>query len=676
MLDARWAAWFLALPAVWGQGFNFNPEVFYPAQNGPMSTASADFDGDGNLDIAVGNAASSSISIFLGHGDGTFTAGQVVNVSPCIASYVSAGDFNGDGLPDLLAVCGFQTSVWVAVNKGGGNFAPAVQTQLPELAYQGWAIFTLFGGAAVADFNNDGKLDLELTLGPQTFSASWTMELLVGNGDGTFKPPTPILAEQFTQPLNIAAADVNGDGNQDLVVAVSQLQIGNPDLGGGTLNILLGDGHGSFQALSSFNPLQSTPDVGSLIVADFDQDGIPDVAVVGADLASSNLETSVLEIFKGKGDGTFQEIYSQNQGVAVVQLIAGDFRGTGKLDLFASVIDPRASVFELEFLAGNGDGTFQAPVEIQLDPAAFPWLFSATAGDWNNDGLPDLAFPAIPNIKSADFGESASGMNLAFLPQGWADLPAGDLAIMLNGSPPPPPLIRSVVNGASFKPGIEAGSWVSIFGAHLASDARAWKTSDFNGVNLPQGLDGTSVTIDGKSASVFYINPSQLDVQAPSDSATGPVSVVVTHKGLMSAPFTAQLQPYSPAFFLYAGTSYAIATHLDFSIIGNPAVTPGATPAKPNEVIILWGTGFGETSPPTPAGILFSGAPAAATLSTVTVGGMVASNVGTVLSPGSVGLYQIAVQLPAALPSGPVAVQASAGGASSPTGILIFIANP
>jgi uncharacterized protein (TIGR03437 family) len=205
---------------------------------------------------------------------------------------------------------------------------------------------------------------------------------------------------------------------------------------------------------------------------------------------------------------------------------------------------------------------------------------------------------------------------------------------------------------------------------------RAWLASDFNGNNLPLVLDGTGVMIDGKSAAVYYVSPGQLDVQAPTDSATGPVSVVVTHNQLMSSPFTAQLQADAPAFFLYAGTKYGIASHLDFSLVGDPSVIPGTSPAKPGEVVILWGTGFGPTSPPTPAGTLFSGAPAAETLSTVTINGQAASNIGTALSPGSVGLYQVAIQLPALLPSGAVPIQASLGGVPSPAGVQIFIANP
>ena len=236
------------------------------------------------------------------------------------------------------------------------------------------------------------------------------------------------------------------------------------------------------------------------------------------------------------------------------------------------------------------------------------------------------------------------------------------------------PIITSVVNGASFQPGIESGSWVSIVGTNLASNTRTWQTSDFTGDTLPLSLDGASVTINGKSAAVYYISPTQLNVQAPTDATTGTVPVVVTNNGQMSAAFTAQLQTYGPAFFLYAGTPYPIAQHYpDNALVGNPSLIPGTIATKPGDVLTLWATGFGPTNPPTPAGIKVSGAPGVATLAAVTVGGVPATVISTVLSPGSAGLYQVAIQVPASVPTGTVALEASVGGVQSPSDIVLFV---
>lgn len=163
-------------------------------------------------------------------------------------------------------------------------------------------------------------------------------------------------------------------------------------------------------------------------------------------------------------------------------------------------------------------------------------------------------------------------------------------------------------------------------------------------------------------------------MQAPTDSTTGPVSVVVTNNTQVSGAFSAQLATYSPAFFVYSPTSYAIAQHYpDYTLVGNPNAIPGTIAAHPGDVLILWATGFGPTNPPAPAGVVVTGAPAVATAPTITVGGMPVSVVDAVLSPGSAGLYQVAIQLPASVPTGVVPIQASIAGAMSPATVMLYV---
>jgi len=242
-----------------------------------------------------------------------------------------------------------------------------------------------------------------------------------------------------------------------------------------------------------------------------------------------------------------------------------------------------------------------------------------------------------------------------------------------------PPIITSVLNGASYQPGIEAGSWVVIKGTNLANTnpGRIWSSADLVDGNLPTSLDGVSVTVDGKPAFVYYISPTQINVQAPSDNALGTVKVVVDNNGAVSPPATAQLQAVAPAFFLYGATNYAIASRLpDYALVGDPSVEPGAVAARPGDTVILWGTGFGATNPPVAAGTTVSGAPAVAVTPTVTVGGMPAQVISAVLTTGSAGLYQVTIQLPSSVPAGAVAVQASAGGVQTPVGVTIFVGTP
>jgi len=156
-------------------------------------------------------------------------------------------------------------------------------------------------------------------------------------------------------------------------------------------------------------------------------------------------------------------------------------------------------------------------------------------------------------------------------------------------------------------------------------------------------------------------------VQAPTDTTIGPVDVVVTNNGNVSQPATAQLQSTAPAFFQIPSTSNAVATRLDYTPISD------ATPARPGDTIVLWGTGFGATQPPTPAGAVVTGSPTIAAPVTVTVGGQEVKVVNASLTTGTAGLYQITIQLPASLPPGAAPVQASTGGVQSLAGIQIAI---
>ena len=233
-----------------------------------------------------------------------------------------------------------------------------------------------------------------------------------------------------------------------------------------------------------------------------------------------------------------------------------------------------------------------------------------------------------------------------------------------------------MVNGASFQPGIEAGSWVTIQGTNLAntSPGRTWRDDEIVAGRLPISLDGVSVTINGRAAYVYYISPTQINVQAPTDTSTGPVNVVVTNNGAVSAPATAQLQQYAPALFLAGATSFAIVTRYpDNALVADPAVIPGAVAAASGDVLILWATGMGPTNPATAAGQVVTKAPPAATLPAVAIGGMQAQVIGAALSPGSVGLYQVAIQMPASVPSGNATIRVSVGGVTSPTGVNVFV---
>jgi uncharacterized protein (TIGR03437 family) len=236
------------------------------------------------------------------------------------------------------------------------------------------------------------------------------------------------------------------------------------------------------------------------------------------------------------------------------------------------------------------------------------------------------------------------------------------------------PVISAVVNGASFQAGGVTNSWVSIVGTNLSLGTDDWSHSIVNGT-LPISLDGVSVSMGGKPAYIYYISPGQINVLAP-DISPGPVSVTVTTANSTSAAFSATVSQYGPAFFLWPA-SQVVATHLDYSYAVQAGTFSGLTtvPAKPGEVIVLWATGFGPTSPAAPDGVVVPGTTTYNTLAapTVMIDNIPALVYGAALASGSVGLYQIAIQVPATLANGTWPIQATIGGVLSPAGTVLTV---
>ena len=298
-------------------------------------------------------------------------------------------------------------------------------------------------------------------------------------------------------------------------------------------------------------------------------------------------------------------------------------------------------------------------------------MYSTYLGGSGDDGALAAASDAQGNVIMA--GQTWSR---DFPVPGGVQPPAGQYGDMFVAKlAPGAPIITAVVNGANFLLGIEAGSWVTIRGNNLANTnpGRTWRPDEVANGALPVSLDGVSVTIDGKPAFVYYISPTQINVQAPSDTAVGTVSVVVNNNGVVSGAAPAAMQSFAPAFFQFGGTSYAIASRLpDYALVADPGAVAGAVAARPGDLIVLWGTGFGATTPLTPAGQVVTGAPAAPA-PTVTVGGVQVPVIDTVLTAGTAGLYQVTIQIPSTVPAGVVVVQATTGGVQSWGGALLFI---
>jgi uncharacterized protein (TIGR03437 family) len=222
---------------------------------------------------------------------------------------------------------------------------------------------------------------------------------------------------------------------------------------------------------------------------------------------------------------------------------------------------------------------------------------------------------------------------------------------------------------------IEPGSWVWIFGSNLSQTTRFWNpfTEIVNGA-LPTSLDGVSVLINGKSAYVYYISPGQINVQAPDDTTTGPVNVQITNSTGTSNINVVTLGTAGPSLFTY-GDQYALGVVPTsggaYDLMGPVGRYAFNTrPVHPGEVVELYGTGFGATNPPTPAGQIVSppygqtGTPIV-----VSIGG-VSQTVTAFITEA--GVWQMNVTIPN-VGSGDQPLTATVAGMQTPDNLLISI---
>jgi hypothetical protein len=297
----------------------FKPAVYYTVGVGAFSVAAADFNHDGNLDLAVSNSISTYVSILLGNGDGTFQPATQTPPLRTGSTFVSVGDFNNDKKLDLVVIDGICVSV--LLGNGDGTFQPP-QEDCPS--------FTI-AAIGAGDFNHDGNLDLATAGG---FGSAEYVNILLGNGDGTFRQGESYPGEN--SPQSIAVADLNGDGNEDFVVGNSEFN---------TLSVWLGNGDGTFQPAVDYKTAFPT----DVIVADFNHDGKLDLAA--SDFGAPG---GTAEVFLGNGDGTFQSGVSYPAGYELDSIAAGDFNGDHQTDLV--VVDNNNN--RVNVLLNTGEVTF------------------------------------------------------------------------------------------------------------------------------------------------------------------------------------------------------------------------------------------------------------------------------------------------------------------------------
>lgn len=313
----------------------------------------ADFDNDGVLDLVTANA-SSTISVRIGNGDGSFQPNNDYPVNANAAAFV-VGDFNADGNLDLAVVTvdsSKASSVHVMLGNGDGSFQAGVD----------YSAGLNTKSIATADVNGDGDSDVIVINSDDN-----SIGVLLGNGDGTFQPQMTFATG--SAPQSLAIVDVNGDGYPDVLTANSS---------DNTVAVLLGNGDGTFQPATTY-VTGTTPT--TMSVADLNGDGI-------ADIATAQSGENTIDILLGNSDGTFQPKLEIALSSTANTLNAADFNGDSKLDL----VYTNAAAGTATVLLAKGDGSFD--VKDAASTLVSPSV--AVSGDLNNDGLADVV--AASNI--------------------------------------------------------------------------------------------------------------------------------------------------------------------------------------------------------------------------------------------------------------------------------------
>jgi hypothetical protein len=267
--------------------------------------------------MAVANTASNNVSILLGNGDGTF-----------------------------------QATTNYAVGQGTVSIA-------------------------IVDLNLDNKLDIAVAFSDRS-TQTGGVSLLLGNGDGTFQPATTIASSDY--PTGVATGDFNNDGKPDLTVS---------NEGVASVSVFLGNGDGTFHSAANYG-IKGFPM--SIVVGDFNGDNKQDLAVTTEfSVGSAGLKGNA-GVLLGNGDGSFQPAVETSLGGAASSGAAGDFNGDQKLDL-AFIIKPNVFAPPAEAIAlGNGDGTFGS---LKIIGRA-DFATSAMVTDLNEDGAPDVVGFSYP----------------------------------------------------------------------------------------------------------------------------------------------------------------------------------------------------------------------------------------------------------------------------------------
>ncbi|HEX3151801.1 MAG TPA: VCBS repeat-containing protein [Gemmataceae bacterium] len=371
----------------------------------PYGIAVADLNGDGNLDVVTANKDDNSITFLFGNGAGSFSTITSAAAGPGPIA-VAVGDVNGDGMPDLAIANNGDSTVSVLIGNGTGGFTLGSTVNV--------------GGSPLAvvlrDFDADGHVDIGSV-------GSSKVAINLNNGNGTFA--AVIQTAAGTSPADMAVGDFNGDGKLDVAVPV-------PFATGDGVNVLLGNGDGSFAAAVNYDAGGQTPR--SIAVGDLNGDGALDIVTANDQFANNSVS-----VVMGVGDGTFGPAYVYTAGQTPIDVALGDLNGDHMPDVIAATQGKflGTSVGTIDVLLDNGDGTL-----LSSQSLAVPHPTAPVVADFNNDGALDLAVATfIPGYVGVyvfpGYGNGLFGAPIKTVPIDIGVLTAGLAAGDFNGDGKP-----------------------------------------------------------------------------------------------------------------------------------------------------------------------------------------------------------------------------------------------
>jgi uncharacterized protein (TIGR03437 family) len=362
----------------------YGTRVTFPSGGDSSYLAMGDFNADGKLDLVSSNYNEQTASVFLNSGSGT-----TISFQPQVSYVISRGrsvdfltvtDFNNDGIPDIIGgysspnsplfvIAGNSNNVLdVLLGNGDGTFGPFPVPPITQVGNSSPIAFAVAG-----DFNGDGKMDVAAMS-----QGSTSLLFYAGHGDGSFAAPvTSALGGAFSNATGAIAADFNGDGVADLAIVTNS-----------GFAIALNQKNGSFQALNTM--YKSALTTTSLAVGDFNADGKLDVATA---VCSTTGGPTAIHVYTGNGAGGFTDTQPATLNYCPDELLTADFNGDKKPDLVSlnnSVVTASADI-----LLNQGTGSFAPPRSygFGLEGRALLTLLDA-----NGDGNPDLV--AASNLDS------------------------------------------------------------------------------------------------------------------------------------------------------------------------------------------------------------------------------------------------------------------------------------